>query len=207
MDRANLNVGLLLCIVAGAVALADRSSVLAQASSCTPVLRTYAGNEVCYPPPAIAQAEQRIHQVLNMPPVRPVSAVSRLAHLHLQQVLVLETEVAAGGRPQPYAIFYLVGKIARGRQGFPDPTTRTPKYLVVSEIIGLLQQQRGVTVSRGIGIFRLFTHSTATPSYQPWNLDANLPGRNLALHITSNTSRQVVKSVGKDIIVHSSLGR
>lgn len=199
--------GLALCLAASVVMLGIRAPWSAQASSCTALLRTSQGNEICYPPSDIGRAEAQIKQVVTMPPVRPVSAVSHFAHLRLQQILVLQTEVAAGpGRPRAYAIYYLFGKIPRAQEGLPDPASQNPRYLIVSEYVGRLEQH-GVTVKRGIGVFRIFNHSTATTSYQPWNLDANLPGRNLALHITSNTSRQIVKSVGNNLIAHSSLGR
>jgi hypothetical protein len=169
------------------------------------VLKAFSPEE-CFFSSQVGTAEGRIRQVLGMAPVRPTSAVSRRARLHLRQILVLDTEVAAGGTPHAYAIFYLFGAIPKDSSGLPDPTSRASRYLVVSEFIGRLDQS-GVTIGRGIGVLRIFARSSSPPTYQPWNLDANLPGRNLALHVTSNTSRKVVKAVGQQVIVHSGLGR
>ncbi len=68
-----------LCLVgAGHV----RPAAWEAAGTCTPKLSYSMGNVTCYGPAQVAQAERR----LLRPPLRPVAAVWRVAHLLLDQV-------------------------------------------------------------------------------------------------------------------------
>ncbi len=68
-----------LCLV-GAVHV--QPAVSEEAGACTPKVSYSMGNVTCYGPAQVAQAERR----LPRPPLRPVAAVWRVAHLPLDQV-------------------------------------------------------------------------------------------------------------------------
>jgi len=122
----------------------------------------------CYPPSQVGKAERQM-------PVRVVSPrglVWRVTGLRLHEV-----DVDSGA-----AMDYLFGRLTADRSGIPDYGSTRFRYMVVREIAGHMTFGRAV-------VYR-------TQGEAQWHFAANVPGRDLALHIFTNVGRTAVARVG-----------
>jgi hypothetical protein len=150
---------------------------------CVPLVEYHGGRLTCYVPRAIAAAERR----LPVRPVRPTGMVRRVAHQRISQILVL-TGTPRSGWPGPaIAVTYVFGTPEPACSSMPGCRRGSP-YFIIQETVGHIGQKAFVV--------------TRDPNFEPgpWHLEIDLPGRNLRLTITSNTSKSDVARIGHAII-------
>jgi hypothetical protein len=158
---------------------------------CVPLIQVSGTISTCYLPGHQKEAEER----LAPRPVNPVPAVARVyAHFPLRQVIML-SGLRAGLRGSPVSIVYVYG-IPNNRlcpPGYHCPLI--PTYLLVRETVGHL-------VGRGLRITgaRQLDPATGRMADGPVELQANIPGRTLILHITTNRWQQDVLRIAQGIL-------
>lgn len=149
------------------------------ASACIPLVQFHAGLRSCYLPAQVSLAERR----LSPQPVDPVASVAVFLRLPLRQVIVL-SGTGAGSPGPAHAIVYVFGTP-------PDPAqdrVAALPYIIAQETVGR-------TSVAGEQL-------TYTPGMWPgpWHFDANIPGRNLSLHLSADVGKNAVRAVGERIV-------
>lgn len=138
------------------------------------MVQFWAGITTCYLPGHLTVAERH----LSPRPLRPLSIVAYLAHLPLSQAIVL-SGTADGNSGPAVAILYIFGT----PNTVPCPPTNVcasaPPYVIVQETAGQSALQ-GIRVDGAGGVSG------------PWTVTANLPHRDLNVHVESNARTQGV---------------
>ncbi|HKO24871.1 MAG TPA: hypothetical protein VJY65_09050, partial [Chloroflexota bacterium] len=158
---------------------------------CVPLIRVSGTISTCYLPGHQKEVEER----LAPRPVNPFLAVARVYHhFPLRQVIML-SGMRAGRRGAALSIMYVYG-IPNNRlcpPGYHCPLI--PSYLLVRETVGHLVG-RGLRITRA----RQLDPTTGTMADGPVELQANIPGRSLVLHITANVRQQDVLRIAQGIL-------
>ncbi len=180
--------GLFTCLVLGLAELlhGGGTALAARFTLCSIGMRDFDVADQCLAPVHIARAERE----MPVAAIRPVGPVKRLTGLRLR-----ELEVREPGRP--LEIRYLFGRIATGRQGIPDPSSHTSKYVIVGELTGHSQLKTP----------RLFRYPAALGGTAYWQWDGNFPCRNLTLEITANIRGRVVERIGLTMLHSDHCGK
>ena len=170
--------------LAGLLATAPQlAHAVGQPGECTPVVVFHAEIRFCYLPAHRVVAERR----LSPRPLNPIPTVSRLTHLSLGQIIVL-SGTGAGAPGPAFSIVYVFGTPIYSGCAPTSHCSVKQRYVLIQETIGHLAVM-GVQVENTGGV----------PG--PWSLDANIPGRNLSLHIVTNAiARGLVLEIGHRLL-------
>jgi len=165
---------ILVALTLSALALAGGVSPASAASTTSLCGRGFLdqAQRRCFSPAEVAAAEAR----LKAPPVRPTAAVWRWAHLRL-------TRVALRISSEPFDINYLYGRIPEALNGDPSLVLFPPAYVLVQEMT-----------------FPLPKRATGLTYAGYWLFYANFRCRKLALEVTSNEPRAIVRRVANGIL-------
>lgn len=168
-----------------------RPAALEAAAACTPKVAYSMGNVTCYRPAQAAQAERR----LPLPPLRPVAAVWHVAHLPLDQVDAMQPiSPTAGARGPVIALDYLFGPPTPAALYNTDPPPSHPAFVVVHEALSHISDVEDVQLDRG-------SYGGSDGSgYDAWGLTANVPGRPLYVHITSNQGAAILIRIAAEVV-------
>jgi len=152
------------------------------------------GNVTCYAPTQVAQAER----LLLRPPLRPVAAVWHVAHLPLDQVDAMQPiSPTTGARGPVVALDYLFGPSTPAALYSTDPPPSHPAFVVVHEAIGHVADVGDVQLDRG-------SYGGSDGSgYDAWELTANVPGRPLYVHITSNQGAALLIRIAAAVVARA----
>ncbi len=168
-----------------------RPAALEAAAACTPKVAYSMGDVTCYRPAQAAQVERRFPR----PPLRPVTAVWHVAHLPLDQVDAMQPiSPTAGARGPVIALDYLFGPPTPATLYNTDPPPSHPAFVVVHEALGHISDVGDVQLDRG-------SYGGSDGSgYDAWGLTANVPGRPLYLHITSNQAAAILIRIAAAVV-------
>lgn len=172
MTHANLGLSMKKVVPVFLIALGFGSTVPAAGASGTTSLCSVAPSwtsNKCFGPARAWVAEAR----MPISPVRPSRAVVRRTHLTLSRVMLI-------GVARPSGIEYLFGWIPRDLHGLPSLQLSTPRYMLVTEIVGHNAALTGRVVYTGT-----------------WAFAANFRCRRLTLTVESNISAIAVRKTGE----------
>jgi len=176
--RRNLSLALIL-LVSALVLPHWPPAALADTAPCGPF---YNGTWTCYAPSQLAEAEG----TMPITPLSPISTVTRVANLPLTGVTITEAALRAGRSLLVNGIHYVFGDLPRG---IDCSAPFNGNWAVVDEIVGHNDSLQGVQLG-----------SACRPLSPSWDLSANLPDRNLTLHIDSNLPRAMVQGIGLGLL-------
>lgn len=199
-ERCRGHVSVLVALVVTALAIPAWPVVGLAAGGCTAVLQYSTGIVQCYPPSQAAVAARR----LPVPPVDPVTAVWRVTHLRLGQVITLAIAPRSRqvGRPRVIALSYVFGPLSVFRESIPDPPPAHPKFVVLGEMEGH-SPWTGVHITRSRETSNTGPGGELVTRYSSWDVAAAVPGRKLFIHVISNESYAVLIKVIERVLARS----